>query len=118
MFELFVMCCVKIYIKYLFDQNIGVELKFCDRRCNKKKTCGRHQCNEICCSDNSHLCTLVCNRMLNCGIHKCDQLCHKSGQCQRCLVASKYLIVLYILSRLLYRIIKNGMLSLHTFEGT
>ena len=65
------------------------EVKFCNRRCSRKKSCGRHQCNELCCNDKDHLCVLICNRVLNCGIHKCDQLCHKSGQCPRCLEASK-----------------------------
>lgn len=64
------------------------EIILCNRRCSKKKSCGRHQCNELCCNDKDHICTLICNRVLNCGIHKCDQLCHKSGQCKRCLVAS------------------------------
>ena len=64
------------------------EVKLCTRRCQKKKTCGRHQCNEICCDDKDHICTQVCNKILNCGIHKCEQLCHK-GLCQRCFVASE-----------------------------
>jgi transcriptional repressor NF-X1 len=61
--------------------------KLCTKRCNKKRLCGRHQCNEICCNDRDHFCTIVCSRLLDCGQHKCEQLCHK-GPCQRCLVAS------------------------------
>jgi transcriptional repressor NF-X1 len=63
------------------------QVKLCNRRCFKKKFCGRHQCNEICCNDKDHLCTIVCNRQLDCGSHKCELLCHK-GPCQRCLIAS------------------------------
>ena len=69
----------------------GENVKFCNRRCQKKKSCGRHQCKEMCCNDRDHICPLVCNRLLNCEKHKCDQLCHK-GLCQRCLVASKFSI--------------------------
>ncbi|CAF0802157.1 unnamed protein product [Brachionus calyciflorus] len=63
------------------------ELKLCDRRCLKKKSCGKHQCQEICCNDKEHICMQICNKKLNCGIHKCEDLCHK-GSCKRCLVAS------------------------------
>lgn len=59
----------------------------CNRRCQKKKSCGKHQCNELCCSDKDHICMQICNRTLNCGLHKCEDLCHR-GPCKRCLVAS------------------------------
>jgi transcriptional repressor NF-X1 len=65
-------------------------LILCDRRCKKKKSCGRHICNELCCDEQTeHICMLACNRPLDCGIHKCEQLCHRSTMpCQRCLIAS------------------------------
>ena len=62
-------------------------LKLCKNKCQKKKSCKRHQCNEVCCNDAEHMCMTVCNRVLNCGMHKCEELCHKNP-CQRCLVAS------------------------------
>lgn len=69
----------------------------CDRKCQKKKSCGKHVCNEICCAmnnsssigsdDQQHICMQICNKPLNCGIHKCEELCHR-GACRRCLIAS------------------------------
>ncbi|XP_053322900.1 transcriptional repressor NF-X1 [Spea bombifrons] len=55
----------------------------CDKRCNKKRQCGRHKCNDICCVDKEHKCSLICGHKLNCGIHRCDQPCHR-GNCQTC----------------------------------
>uniref|UniRef100_K7FMW8 Transcriptional repressor NF-X1 n=1 Tax=Pelodiscus sinensis TaxID=13735 RepID=K7FMW8_PELSI len=55
----------------------------CDKRCNKKRSCGRHKCNEICCVDKEHKCPLVCGRKLNCGLHRCEEPCHR-GNCQTC----------------------------------
>ncbi|NXB41905.1 NFX1 protein, partial [Leucopsar rothschildi] len=55
----------------------------CDKRCNKKRSCGRHKCNEVCCVDTEHKCTLVCGRKLNCGLHRCEEPCHR-GSCQTC----------------------------------
>nr|XP_009663477.1 PREDICTED: transcriptional repressor NF-X1 [Struthio camelus australis] len=55
----------------------------CDKRCNKKRSCGRHKCNEICCVDTEHKCSLVCGRKLNCGLHRCEEPCHR-GSCQTC----------------------------------
>ncbi|XP_077789501.1 transcriptional repressor NF-X1 isoform X2 [Podarcis muralis] len=61
-----------------------VEVVFlCDKRCNKKLSCGRHKCNEICCVDKEHKCSLICGRKLNCGIHRCEEPCHR-GNCQKC----------------------------------
>ncbi|KAG2458454.1 transcriptional repressor NF-X1 [Polypterus senegalus] len=61
-----------------------VDLTFsCDRRCNKKKSCGRHKCNELCCVDKEHKCSLICGYKLNCGLHRCEELCHR-GNCQKC----------------------------------
>ncbi|NWR44327.1 NFX1 protein, partial [Regulus satrapa] len=55
----------------------------CDKRCNKKRSCGRHKCNEVCCVDTEHKCSLVCGRKLNCGLHRCEEPCHR-GNCQTC----------------------------------
>uniref|UniRef100_A0A4W3JUM6 Nuclear transcription factor, X-box binding 1 n=1 Tax=Callorhinchus milii TaxID=7868 RepID=A0A4W3JUM6_CALMI len=59
-------------------------LFLCDKRCNKKRSCGRHKCNEVCCVDTEHKCLLICGRKLNCGQHKCEEPCHR-GNCQTCL---------------------------------
>lgn len=63
------------------------EVKLCKRRCQKKKSCSKHQCTEICCNDKDHICMQVCNKLLACGLHRCEDLCHK-GNCKRCLIAS------------------------------
>ncbi|XP_066435322.1 transcriptional repressor NF-X1 [Eleutherodactylus coqui] len=55
----------------------------CDKRCNKKRQCGRHKCSEICCVDKEHKCSLICGHKLNCGLHRCDHPCHR-GNCQNC----------------------------------
>ncbi|XP_036595164.1 transcriptional repressor NF-X1 isoform X1 [Trichosurus vulpecula] len=55
----------------------------CDKRCSKKRLCGRHKCNEICCVDKEHRCSLICGRKLNCGLHRCEEPCHR-GNCQTC----------------------------------
>ncbi|XP_054840317.1 transcriptional repressor NF-X1 isoform X1 [Eublepharis macularius] len=61
-----------------------VEVTFlCDKRCNKKLSCGRHKCSEVCCVDKEHRCSLICGRKLNCGIHRCEEPCHR-GNCQKC----------------------------------
>ncbi|RUS75090.1 hypothetical protein EGW08_017144 [Elysia chlorotica] len=59
----------------------------CQKRCGKKRTCGKHKCSETCCVRDIHICELVCGRKLSCGNHKCEELCHK-GNCKRCLQAS------------------------------
>ncbi|CAL1526969.1 unnamed protein product [Lymnaea stagnalis] len=59
----------------------------CQRRCGKKKTCGRHKCSDKCCVKDIHICEIVCGQKLSCGIHKCEELCHR-GNCKRCLQAS------------------------------
>ncbi|XP_066537752.1 transcriptional repressor NF-X1 [Hoplias malabaricus] len=60
------------------------ELLFtCERRCSKKRSCGRHKCGEMCCVDVEHKCTLICGYKLNCGLHRCQELCHR-GHCQPC----------------------------------
>ncbi|KAF2767426.1 hypothetical protein EJ03DRAFT_296577 [Teratosphaeria nubilosa] len=84
----------------------------CARVCRTLLSCGRHNCDERCCSGEStarerqsakrkhrplnsaarpveegfeaeHICTRQCGRTLKCGIHVCSELCHK-GQCNTC----------------------------------
>ncbi|XP_026675559.1 transcriptional repressor NF-X1 homolog, partial [Ceratina calcarata] len=55
----------------------------CEKRCMKKRSCGKHRCNQLCCIDIEHVCPLICSKTLSCGRHKCEQSCHK-GRCQPC----------------------------------
>ncbi|XP_051517466.1 transcriptional repressor NF-X1 isoform X1 [Myxocyprinus asiaticus] len=59
----------------------------CEKRCNKKRSCGRHKCGELCCVDVEHNCSMICGYKLNCGLHRCQELCHR-GNCQPCWQAS------------------------------
>ncbi|XP_014242992.1 protein shuttle craft [Cimex lectularius] len=59
----------------------------CQKRCTKKRSCGKHKCNQVCCVSEEHICPLPCNKSLNCGRHKCERLCHR-GHCSPCLAAS------------------------------
>ncbi|XP_060920938.1 transcriptional repressor NF-X1 [Labrus mixtus] len=60
------------------------ELVFtCERRCNKKRSCGRHKCGELCCVNGEHKCLLICGYKLNCGLHRCQEPCHR-GNCEPC----------------------------------
>ncbi|XP_071340974.1 transcriptional repressor NF-X1 [Trachinotus anak] len=60
------------------------ELVFtCERRCNKKRSCGRHKCGELCCVIVEHKCSLICGYKLNCGLHRCQEPCHR-GNCEPC----------------------------------
>ncbi|KAL5006386.1 hypothetical protein ScPMuIL_015192 [Solemya velum] len=59
----------------------------CDRRCNKKRTCGRHKCGQTCCVNTEHPCDQICGKKLPCGLHKCEEACHR-GNCPPCLMAS------------------------------
>ncbi|WAQ94025.1 STC-like protein [Mya arenaria] len=51
----------------------------CDRRCNRKKTCGRHKCGQPCCVMRSNIachlsdisCGMKCSKPLPCGKHCC-----------------------------------------------
>jgi len=38
----------------------GASVYTCDRRCNKKMSCGRHKCGQYCCVAADHQCRLVC----------------------------------------------------------
>ncbi|KAF2157734.1 hypothetical protein K461DRAFT_284239 [Myriangium duriaei CBS 260.36] len=83
----------------------------CMRVCRALLSCGRHACDERCCSgerkaaerqatkkkraplgsaapapdliEAEHICTRVCGRPLKCGNHTCQELCHK-GPCGSC----------------------------------
>ena len=35
----------------------------CEKRCNKKRSCGRHKCGRKCCIEIDHTCTLVCGSL-------------------------------------------------------
>ncbi|KAM3860345.1 transcriptional repressor NF-X1 [Diretmus argenteus] len=60
------------------------ELVFtCERRCSKKRSCGRHKCGELCCVNVEHKCPLICGYKLNCGLHRCQEPCHR-GNCESC----------------------------------
>ena len=59
----------------------------CERVCNKKKSCGRHRCNDKCCNEGAHICMLDCGKLLSCRVHKCAELCHK-GHCMPCLMSN------------------------------
>ncbi|KAJ8313934.1 hypothetical protein KUTeg_008495 [Tegillarca granosa] len=58
----------------------------CDKRCNKKKSCGKHKCGLFCCVIEEHICDQICGKKLSCGLHKCDEICHRSN-CPPCLLA-------------------------------
>uniref|UniRef100_G3NKZ9 Transcriptional repressor NF-X1 n=1 Tax=Gasterosteus aculeatus aculeatus TaxID=481459 RepID=G3NKZ9_GASAC len=60
------------------------ELVFtCEKRCSKKRSCGRHKCGELCCVNVEHKCPLVCGYKLSCGLHRCEDPCHR-GNCEPC----------------------------------
>lgn len=55
----------------------------CEKKCIKKRSCGRHKCNQLCCIDIDHTCPILCNKTLSCGHHRCEETCHR-GRCQQC----------------------------------
>ncbi|KAF2212797.1 hypothetical protein CERZMDRAFT_41034 [Cercospora zeae-maydis SCOH1-5] len=84
----------------------------CMRVCRITLNCGRHMCDEHCCTgerkaherqasrkkgrplgsaprtaeegyEAEHICTRQCGRLLKCGNHVCEELCHK-GPCGSC----------------------------------
>ncbi|XP_030748129.1 protein shuttle craft [Sitophilus oryzae] len=59
----------------------------CERKCTKKRLCGKHKCNQKCCIEIEHVCLLPCNRPLTCGLHRCDMTCHP-GRCRPCMETS------------------------------
>ncbi|CAH0398025.1 unnamed protein product [Chilo suppressalis] len=56
---------------------------FCQKKCNKKLSCGRHRCRTACCAATSHRCAVVCGRTLSCQTHRCEEFCH-TGHCAPC----------------------------------
>ncbi|XP_022830509.1 protein shuttle craft [Spodoptera litura] len=56
---------------------------FCQKKCNKKLSCGRHRCRTVCCAATSHRCAVVCGRTLACQAHRCEDFCH-TGHCAPC----------------------------------
>ena len=83
----------------------------CTKKCNQKKSCGRHRCEVECCpfrnsgrqrmngnvnlniakelwSDTAgiptHSCHEVCDNQLNCTVHRCDLPCGHIGNCPPC----------------------------------
>ncbi|XP_041817302.1 transcriptional repressor NF-X1 isoform X2 [Chelmon rostratus] len=60
------------------------ELVFtCEKRCSKKRSCGRHKCGELCCVNVEHKCLQICGYKLSCGLHRCQETCHR-GKCDPC----------------------------------
>eukprot|EP01062_Namystynia_karyoxenos_P055838 TRINITY_DN4684_c7_g1_i1.p1 TRINITY_DN4684_c7_g1~~TRINITY_DN4684_c7_g1_i1.p1 ORF type:complete len:1346 (+),score=331.80 TRINITY_DN4684_c7_g1_i1:93-4040(+) len=63
----------------------------CQRRCNARKGCSRHRCQELCCpasrdaaaAPEAHICTEPCRRRLACRQHNCTESCHL-GPCPPC----------------------------------
>ncbi|XP_075213397.1 nuclear transcription factor, X-box binding stc [Lycorma delicatula] len=55
----------------------------CQKKCTKKRSCGKHKCNQLCCIEVDHVCPIPCNHILSCGQHRCEELCHK-GHCKPC----------------------------------
>ncbi|XP_063154814.1 transcriptional repressor NF-X1 [Candoia aspera] len=82
--KIYCRCALKIKEVPCASLKNQVKVAFlCDKRCNKKLSCGRHKCNETCCVDKEHKCSLICGHKLNCGIHRCEEPCHR-GNCQKC----------------------------------
>ncbi|XP_047136876.1 transcriptional repressor NF-X1 isoform X1 [Hydra vulgaris] len=79
-----VQCRCGVSKKEIFCKDIVPgEPILCERKCNKKRKCGRHKCNQKCCIDRDHTCNIICGKKLSCGIHKCDEVCH-AGFCPPC----------------------------------
>lgn len=49
----------------------------CEKKCSKKKSCGKHKCNKRCCVETEHTCPVICSKTLSCGKHQCGRNCHK-----------------------------------------
>ncbi len=69
--------------KYALVQCEGSEKKIiCFNICKCRLSCGSHICQNICCIDYRHACSLKCSKILKCG-HQCFSPCHK-GKCPPC----------------------------------
>lgn len=55
----------------------------CDKRCNRKRACGKHKCGQPCCIEEDHPCPLTCGALLKCKSHRCQEPCHR-GACPSC----------------------------------
>lgn len=60
-----------------------LDTQLCQRRCQKRRGCGRHKCLVLCCVDSEHRCQLTCGKRLSCGLHVCQEPCHR-GNCPTC----------------------------------
>jgi transcriptional repressor NF-X1 len=58
----------------------------CARVCTIKLSCGRHRCDEICCTKarQDHICDRTCGKTLTCKKHKCLMPCGHDGNCHTC----------------------------------
>lgn len=69
----------------LNERHLPPEFPFrCQKKCKKPLSCGRHACEEVCCTNEDHVCYQVCRKRAPCGIHECGQLCHR-GMCPPCM---------------------------------
>ncbi|KAI8905916.1 hypothetical protein EDD86DRAFT_257035, partial [Gorgonomyces haynaldii] len=57
----------------------------CTRICNKKMSCKRHTCQNICCTLQGHECLNLCQKTLSCTKHKCMMQCGHPGKCHDCM---------------------------------
>lgn len=74
------------YDQLLIDEHTGERIVQCTIRCPVKLSCGRHRCDQPCCSpavNAEHLCLRMCEKPLACGRHTCPAHCH-SGNCTSC----------------------------------
>ena len=55
----------------------------CDKKCNRKRNCGVHQCRKRCCDGNCPQCEELFGKPLQCKNHICDSPCH-TGPCYTC----------------------------------
>ncbi|XP_054710252.1 transcriptional repressor NF-X1-like [Uloborus diversus] len=77
-------CRCGAFTKQFPCSEIGPSFVFlCEKRCSRRKDCGRHKCLNNCCVNTEHKCELICNRKLTCGLHQCQETCH-SGNCPTC----------------------------------
>eukprot|EP00927_Polykrikos_kofoidii_P043078 TRINITY_DN37138_c0_g1_i1.p1 TRINITY_DN37138_c0_g1~~TRINITY_DN37138_c0_g1_i1.p1 ORF type:complete len:1075 (+),score=167.67 TRINITY_DN37138_c0_g1_i1:244-3468(+) len=51
----------------------------CERKCNKDRNCGRHQCHRRCCDGKCPPCSAACQRKLDCGVCRCPMVCGHGG---------------------------------------
>ncbi|KAG5332547.1 STC protein, partial [Acromyrmex heyeri] len=57
-----------------------------EKHCKKKRTCSKHNYNQLCCIDIEHICPLLYSETLSCGRHKCrkQERCHV-GKVHNCI---------------------------------